>query len=165
MSSRDRRVWIALVILCVIGAAAVTRRIVALETAPVGGSSNFASMDAHFAAKAGMTLLHIIPSLLFVLLVPLQFLPSVRGRYPLLHRWTGRVLMGLGLVLGISALWLSAHPVGGLAEGTATAFFGCFFLFASARRGGIFEMGEWNCIVNGSRAWWPLRWVLLRRGR
>jgi hypothetical protein len=139
MNSRDRRVWIALVILCVIGAAAVTRRIVALASAPVAGSSNLASMDAHFAAKAGMTLLHIIPSLLFVLLVPLQFLPSLGERYPRLHRWTSRMLMGLGLVLGISALWLSGHPIGGLAEGTATAFFGCFFLF---------------CL---GKAWWHIR--------
>jgi hypothetical protein len=36
---RGRRLWIALVILCVIGAAAATRRIVALDTAPLAGSS------------------------------------------------------------------------------------------------------------------------------
>jgi hypothetical protein len=139
MKSGDRRFWIVLVILCAIGAAAVTRRIVALETTPGAEASNSASLDAHFAAKRGMTLLHIVPSLLFVMLVPLQFLPSAARRYPRLHRWTGRMLMGLGLVLGISALWLSAHPVGGLAEGTATAFFGCFFLF---------------CL---GKAWWYLR--------
>jgi Predicted membrane protein (DUF2306) len=127
---RDRRLWIALVILCAIGAAAVARRIVALETAPAAGSSALANLDAHFVAKAGMTLLHIIPSLLFVLLVPLQFVTSLRCRYPRFHRWTGRVLMGLGLVLGISALQLSAHPVGGLVEGTATIVFGCLFLFS-----------------------------------
>src|SRR5207249_4484457 len=92
-------------------------------------SSEFASLDMHFGAKARMTLLHIVPSLLFVLLIPLQFVSSLRARHPRLHRWTGRLILGLGLVIGISALWLSAHPVGGLAEGTATAFFGCFFLF------------------------------------
>jgi uncharacterized membrane protein len=136
---RDRRFWIALLILCAIGAAAATRRIVALGTAPVAGSSEFAGLDAHFAAKAAITLLHIVPSLLFVLLVPLQFVSSLRRRRPRLHRWTGRVIVGLGVVLGISALWLSAHPVGGLAEGTATIFFGCFFLFSLGK------------------AWWHIR--------
>jgi hypothetical protein len=112
---------------------------VALGTAPLAGRSELAGLDAHYAAKAGMTLLHVVPSLLFVLLVPLQFVSSWRGRYPILHRWTGRMLMGLGAVIGISALWLSAHPVGGLAEGTATILFGCFFLFSLGK------------------AWWHIR--------
>lgn len=125
-----RRLWIALVLLCAIGAAAAARRVVALGTAPGAGSSDSGALDAHFAAKAGMTLVHIVPSLLFVLLVPLQFVSSLRQRHPRWHRWTGRMIVVLGLVLGMSALWLSAHPVGGLAEGTATIFFGSFFLFA-----------------------------------
>jgi len=138
-SKSGRRLWIALVILCAIGAAAATRRIVAMGSAPTTGSADFGGLDAHFAAKAGMTLLHIVPSLLFVLLVPLQFVPSLRERHPRVHRWTGRVIVGLGVVLGGSALWLSAHPVGGLAESSATIFFGCFFLFAL------------------SKAWWHIR--------
>lgn len=136
---RDRRLWIALVILCAIGAAAATRRIVALGHAPTAGSSDLAVLDAHFVAKARITLLHIVPSLFFVLLVPLQFVSSFRRRYPQLHRWSGRVIMGLGVVIGMSALWLSAHPVGGVAEGTATVFFGCFFLLALGK------------------AWWHIR--------
>jgi uncharacterized membrane protein len=124
-----------MVILCAIGAAAVIRRLVALGTAPLAG------LDANFAAKAGLTLAHIIPSLLFVLLVPLQFVPSLRRRHPLLHRCTGRVIMGLGVVIGISALWLSAHPVGGVAEGAATISFGCFFLFSLGK--------AWRHIRNG----------------
>jgi len=137
----DRRFWIVLVILCVIGAAAVTRRLVALGTTPVGGPSDLARMDEHFAAKAGLTVVHIVPSLLFVLLVPLQYVPVLRRRHPRLHRWTGRVIMCLGVVTGISALWLSAHPVGGIAEETATVFFGCFFLFSLGK--------AWSHIRNG----------------
>lgn len=140
MRSRlDRRVWIAILVLCAIGAAAAARRIVAIVTTPGTGVSDLARLDQHFAAKAGMTLLHIVPSLLFVSLLPLQFVGSLRIRHPQLHRWSGRVIMGLGAVLGLSALWLSAHPVGSLAEGTATIFFGCFFLF---------------CL---GKAWWHIR--------
>jgi len=135
----DRLRRTAIVILCAIGGAAVIRRLVALGTAPLAGASQFAGLDAGFAAKPGLTLVHVIPSLLFVVLVPLQFMPSLRRRYPHLHRCTGRVIMGLGVVIGISALWLSAHPVGGIVEAAATIFFGCFFLFSL------------------SRAWWHIR--------
>src|SRR5437879_5389274 len=124
MPRRPRDLWIFIAPLCAIGAAAAIRRIVALATGPPAGSSPFAALDAHFAAKAGLTLLHIVPSLLFVLLVPLQFVSSLRARHPQFHRWMGRVLMGLGMAIGTSALWLSAHPVGGAVEGAATVLFG-----------------------------------------
>jgi hypothetical protein len=138
-SPQDRRVWIAILVLCAIGAAAAARRIVAIANTPSTAASDLARLDQHFRAKTGVTLLHIVPSLLFVLLLPLQFVGSLRYRRPRLHRWSGRVIMFLGVVLGLSAVWLSAHPVGGLAEGTATIFFGCFFLF---------------CL---GKAWWHIR--------
>ncbi|MGH9633122.1 MAG: hypothetical protein ACRD7E_32865, partial [Bryobacteraceae bacterium] len=95
---RGRRLWIVMVVLCAIGAAAVLRRLVVLGSEAPAGSAQFAGLDAEFAAKAGMTLLHIVPSLLFVLLLPLRFVPSLRRRHPRLHRGTGRVIMGLGVV-------------------------------------------------------------------
>ena len=115
----QRRLWIALLLLCLIGAAAAIRRIVALSP-PLTGSSPLASLDAHFDAKTGMPLIHIVPSLTFVLLVPLQFVSSLRRRHPRFHQWIGRVLMCLGIVDGGSAVWLSVHPVGGVVEGHIT---------------------------------------------
>ena len=136
---RHNRFWTALVLLCLIGAGAAARRIVALGKMPAASASPFAGLDAHFLAKAGMTLLHVVPSLLFVLLIPLQFVTSWRCRYPRFHRWTGRVVIGLGVVIGTTALWLSAHPEGGAVEESATLFFGSFFLFALGK------------------AWWHIR--------
>lgn len=156
---RERRVWTALLVLCAIGAAAAARRIVALATAPSAGPPALTGLDAHFAAKAGMTLLHLVPSLLFVLLVPLQFIPSWRSRHPEWHRWTGRVILTLGLVIGVSALWLSAHPVGGLAEATATTFFACCFLFCLGK--------AWRHIRNGRvelHREWATRMVAIALG-
>jgi hypothetical protein len=124
-----RRLWIGLILLCLIGAAAATRRIVALASAPVASGSPAAGLDREFAAEAQLTLLHIVPSLLFVLLVPLQFVSRLRRRYPRVHRSTGRVIVVLGAVLGLAALRLSAHPVGGLVEASATTLFGVCFLF------------------------------------
>jgi hypothetical protein len=139
-----KRFWIALLLLCAIGAGAVLRRIVALESPPPAG------LDALFTAKTGMVLLHIVPSLLFVLLIPLQFVSTLRQRHPRLHRWTGRMVMVLGLTIGISALRLSAHPVGGLAESSATTFFGCFFLLCLGK--------AWRHIRN-ERVEWHREWA------
>jgi hypothetical protein len=134
-----KRFWIALLFLCAIGAAAALRRIVALDSAPLAGPPALVGLDKQFAAEAKIVVLHIVPSLLFVVLVPLQFVTSLRCRYPRFHRWAGRVIVVLGVVLGVSALRLSAHPVGGLAEGTATGFFGSLFLFSL------------------TKAWWHIR--------
>jgi len=148
-----------LLVLCAIGAAAALRRIVALQSAPAMGASVGAGLDRDFAARAGLTLLHIVPSLLFVLLVPLQFVSRLRRSYPRVHRWTGRLVMGLGLVLGISALRLSAHPVGGIVEASATTLFGCCFLFCLA--------AAWVHIRNGRMQLhreWALRMVAIALG-
>jgi Predicted membrane protein (DUF2306) len=136
---RGRKLWTAMVILCAIGLIAVLRRLWALATGTGTASSQFAALDAHFAAKTGLILLHIVPSLLFVLLVPMQFVPSLRERRPRLHRWIGRTILSLALVIGISALLLSSDPVGGVVESAATMGFGCFFLFSLGK------------------AWWHIR--------
>ena len=79
-----------------------------------------------------MTAIHILPGLLFVVLAPLQFVKSLRkGR---LHRWLGRALVAVGLVIGVSALLMSAKmSIGGLTETTATMSFGALFLFCLVR--------------------------------
>jgi hypothetical protein len=136
---RYRLFWVVLILLCTIGAAAAARRLFALDAVSSGGLSPFASLDLHFAGRAELTRLHVVPSLLFVLLVPLQFVSRLRQSRPRLHRWTGRVLLGCTLLIGLSALRLSASPVGGLAESTATVLFGCLFLFSAAK------------------AWWHIR--------
>jgi len=125
--------------LCTIGAAAAVRRVIALGAMASSDASPFATLDLHFAGRAALTLLHVIPSLVFVLLVPLQFASGLRQTHPRLHRWTGRMLLASSLVIGVSALRLSADPVGGLVESSATVSFSCLFLFS------------------GAKAWWHIR--------
>ncbi len=137
-ATKQRRPWITMAVLCAIGAAAVIRRLVAMGSTPVK-LPQMAALDAHFEAKAGLILFHILPSLLFVLLAPLQFITTLRVRYPRFHRWNGRVAMVGGVLAAGSALRLSMHPVGGLLEGSATTLFGCFFLFSLGK------------------AWWHIR--------
>ena len=125
-----RMMWISLILLCVIGAAAAIRRMTALVNPPRNAPSQFAGLDAAFADKRALTLIHIVPALLFVILVPFQFSRSFRNRHLRAHRWMGRTVMVLGLVIGLSALPMSRNPIGGALEVSAILFFDAFFLLA-----------------------------------
>jgi len=93
-----------------------------------------AGLDGEFARHTTLTIIHIIPGLLFILLAPLQFVKRIRVRRPALHRWIGRTVVGLGMVIGGSALVMSPQmAIGGLTETAATTLFGCVFLFAMIR--------------------------------
>lgn len=129
--SRFRRVmWIGLIVLCVIAAAVAVRRMVALASPPRNAPPQLAALDAAFAGKPILTLIHIVPGLIFVALVPFQFSRSFRNRHLRLHRWMGRTVMILGTIIGLSAVPMSRHPIGGPLEMSATLFFDAFFLFA-----------------------------------
>src|SRR5262245_42670574 len=45
---------------------------------------------------------HFLPGLLFMTLVPLQLWPGFRNRHRVFHRWSGRMLVAAGVVLGVS---------------------------------------------------------------
>jgi uncharacterized membrane protein len=125
-----RAMWIGLLILCTIAAAVSIRRMTALAWPPRNAPPQLAGLDAAFAAKPVLTLLHIVPALVFVILVPFQFSPSFRNRHLRVHRWMGRITVALGAIVGLSALPMSRHPVGGALEASATLFYDGFFLFA-----------------------------------
>jgi uncharacterized membrane protein len=129
--------------LALIGCAVAIRRIVVLWPTIVQGYhapvpqpnprlAQFAALDGLFARYPFLTLSHIVPGLLFMILGPLQFSATIRARYLRWHRWSGRVFVVCGLVIGITALVMSvAMPaIGGLNQAAATILFGSFFLFA-----------------------------------
>jgi len=132
-SKARRMMWVALIVLCVIGGAAALRRMLALAYPAQSGPSQLVDLDALFAAKASLTLAHIVPALALMLLIPLQFSRRFRTRHLKAHRWIGRVIMVLGLIVGISGLALLKNPVGGAAEVTAILFFDTLFLVALAK--------------------------------
>jgi uncharacterized membrane protein len=92
-------------------------------------------MDDLFARYPVLTLVHIVPGMLFMILGPLQFSPGIRARHLRWHRFSGRVFVVCGLVIGISAVVMSfgMPAIGGLNQAAATALFGVFFLFALSR--------------------------------
>jgi len=79
-----------------------------------------------------LILVHIVPGLIFVLTGPFQFIQSVRTRYPRWHRFSGRLFLICGVVIGITALIMSfAVPaIGGVNQAAATVLFSVFFLYA-----------------------------------
>ena len=85
--------WICVVI----AAAAALRRIFALAAPAQGGPPQMIGLDQTFAAHAGLTLAHIIPAILFVLLAPLV----VFSRFARL-RWPERILFPLGAIVGLT---------------------------------------------------------------
>src|SRR5262245_12706187 len=141
---RARRIlWGAVIFLALIGVFVVARRTAHLASILIHGysppavSSNprlaqFAALDDVFARYPILTLVHILPGLLFIVLAPLQFSPTFRKRHLQLHRRSGRILFLCGAVVGVSALVMSfAMPsIGGVNQAAATTVLGWWFLFA-----------------------------------
>src|SRR6266403_581735 len=138
-----RALWSAVIFLALIGSAVAVRRMVHLGPIVVGGyhppastsnpvAGQFAKLDDLFARYPFLTLVHIVPGLLFMLMGPLQFSSTIRARHLRWHRWSGRVFVVCGVVIGISALVMSLGmpAIGGLNQAAATTLFASFFLFA-----------------------------------
>jgi uncharacterized membrane protein len=143
-----RMLWLITLVLVAIGIGAVTRRTLNLF-APSPAPPKFPE-EAGFARHPVLTMAHIIPGLLFVVLGPLQFVRRLRSRRPGLHRWTGRVVIASGLIIGSTALVMSPQmAIGGANEMAATMLFAIVFLFAlikalmSIRLGMVALHREW----------------------
>jgi len=76
-------------------------------------------------------MIHILPAILFVVLGLAQFVKRIRAQRPWVHRWIGRIVIALGILIGITGIIMGfTIPVSGVSETTAITFFGIFFLFA-----------------------------------
>ncbi|MGH9160100.1 MAG: DUF2306 domain-containing protein, partial [Vicinamibacteraceae bacterium] len=131
-----RLLWLLTLVLVLISVAMVTRRtltLFGLISAP-SALSGSAPLDAAFIRYAPLTMLHILPGLIFVGLGPLQFVTTLRTRRPRLHRRVGRIVLVSGLVTGVTALAMTMQmAIGGATERAATVLFGLLFLFALGR--------------------------------
>ena len=116
--------WICIVI----AVAVVLRRFSALASPTAGGPPQMAGLDNAFASHAGLTLAHIIPALLFVLVAPF----AVFARFGRLQ-WPERILFPVGAVVALTAYAMSAFAIGGWIERSAVFFFDTLFLYSLAR--------------------------------
>ena len=109
----------------VIAVAVVIRRLFALAEPPQSAPPQMAGLDAAFANHATLTLAHILPALVFVILAPIAILRNT-AKFP----WTDKALLPVGAVVGVTAYAMSAYAVGGWVERSAVLFFNTLFLFS-----------------------------------
>jgi len=105
---------------------------------PPGMAKDSPPFDVEFSRHPLLTLIHILPGALFMVLGPLQFMPGIRARHLRFHRLSGRVYIASAYIVGISALIMSfvLPPIGGINQAAATILFAILFL------------------VSLSKAWW-----------
>jgi uncharacterized membrane protein len=149
--NRRERSWpvpVALVALSAIPLAAGTLRLIQLAGGPA-----VIPADHRFAGFPIPLVVHILGAMTFALAGSLQFVPRFRRRHPAWHRRAGRVVAVAGLLVAISALWITlfyaAQPGTGdllyalrLVFGSALA--ACLVLgVAAVRRGDIPTHRAW----------------------
>jgi hypothetical protein len=120
-----------------IAIAVVVRRVFALVDPPRSAPPQLAALDTVFASHAGLTLAHILPALVFVLIAPL-----VIFRRPANSVWPERLIFPVGVVVGVTAYAMSIFPVGGWVERSAVLFFNSLFLFSLSRAWRYMRRGE-----------------------
>jgi hypothetical protein len=103
-----------------------------------------------FVEHALITRTHVVLGGVYLLWAPFQFVARIRNRYPAYHRRSGRALVGIGLVVGVTALFLGVViAFGGNAERVVIAAFGGLYLLALVlglvriRQGRVAQHREW----------------------
>ncbi len=94
--------------------------------------------------------LHVVLGGVYLALAPFQFVGRIRARHPGYHRWAGRVLVSIGLLVGATALFVGiVIPFSGWIERGYTGVFGGVFLvalikgFVHVRAGSVASHREW----------------------
>jgi uncharacterized membrane protein len=143
--------WGAVLVLAIIGvAAAVGRLLNVTHVLEPSAASAADPTEVGFARYPWLTMVHIVPGALFMVLGPLQLVRRIRSRHIGLHRWSGRVFVASGIVIGGTALIMAPlMAIGGANETAASTFFAIIFLFALGkavvhiRRGDVARHREW----------------------
>jgi uncharacterized membrane protein len=71
------------------------------------GGAEITSANARFFASPLPVVVHIVSAAVYALLGAFQFAPEFRQRRPGWHRAAGRILVLCGLLVGLSALWMT----------------------------------------------------------
>src|SRR5256885_2427205 len=131
-----RVLWVAVILLALIGVAVATRRAsVLVKPGAMNARKNpAAGLDEHFAKEKTLTLLHVLPGMIFMILGPLQFVKRLRAKHPEVHRWSGRIFLTASAVIGVTGLTMAARgTIGGADETAAVFLFGRFFFVAPGK--------------------------------
>jgi len=98
------------------------------------GSLVHPRMRAAFEANRLGIYAHVFGSVVALGLGPFQLSPGLRTRYPLVHRWLGRLYLGIGVLVGGSAgLYMAFHAFGGAVARSGFAFLALAWLYSGLR--------------------------------
>ena len=114
------------------------------------GSVVHPDMRASFLVHKAGIYTHIFASSVALSLGPFQFMARLRQQFLRFHRWTGRVYLGVGvLVGGLSGLYMATFAFGGLASKLGFTFLAVLWLYTGLRaflaikRGAVIEHRKW----------------------
>jgi hypothetical protein len=124
--------WICVVI----AIAVVIRRIVALARPSRGGPPAMQHLDATFASHAALTLAHIIPAAIFVVLSAVLLLRASEAK------WLARCFFVFGAATGATAYAMNVYAIGGWVERSAVLLFNTWFLFSLSRAAWFYVRGD-----------------------
>lgn len=108
-----------------IAVAVVIRRLAALANPTASSAGPTAGLDLAFAHHSVLTVAHIVPALLYVLLAPVVIFRK-RAR----PAWADSLFYALGAVVGLTAYAMSGYAIGGWIERSAVLVFNSIFLFS-----------------------------------
>lgn len=111
--------------------------VIFLALSGVGGSVFFFTHEPNnqaFVDHPTITAFHVILGAVYLAMAPLQFSSKLRSKHLDFHRWSGRLLVPVGLIIGAAALFFGLiAPYSGLPEQIIIGIFGSFFLFSLIR--------------------------------
>jgi uncharacterized membrane protein len=107
----------------------------AVRLVELAGGAAITPANARFFAAPLPVVLHILSAAVFAVLGAFQFSTAFRRRRPGWHRAAGRLLVAAGLLVGLSALWMTLFYA--RAPGSGDLLFAFRLLFGSAMLGSI----------------------------
>jgi hypothetical protein len=111
----------------IIAIAVVLRRLSEFIRPAQGRPPQMAAIDATFSSHAALTMAHIIPAAIFVLLAVGVLLPRTRTE------WLERLFFPFGVITGATAYAMSGYAIGGWIERSAVLVFNTWFLISLGR--------------------------------
>lgn len=110
MTKKQKNSWLVPALLLLFGATNILFGALQLDTIQQGPPAipdEFTAM--HYFATPIPIVLHIVAGILFNLLGPFQFAPAIWRRWPNWHRRSGRLLIGSGLLVALTGLWMNQY--------------------------------------------------------
>lgn len=122
-----------LAVLAVLSLAVVGYAIGAYTLLPAGAAVHPGMRSAFEAHRVGLYV-HVFASAVALALGPFQFSSALRSARPGLHRWLGRLYLGVGVLAGgLAGLYMALHAYGGVPGRLGFACLALAWLFTGLR--------------------------------